>query len=104
MPRICLLWHLHGPAGDDPELVGAYSSRARAYAAVRRLRDQPGFRDAPDLVDDDDLAGFFVADVELDVDHWRQGHVSGADHEVILVDVPATPDDAQGARPPDVAL
>jgi len=104
MSRISLLWHLHGPAGDDPELVGAYSSREPAYAAVRRLRDQPGFRDAPEIVVDDDLAGFFVGDVELDVDHWREGHVSGADHEVISVDASAMQDETQDGRPPDVVF
>ncbi len=84
--RVFLLWHTHGEEDEDPELVGAYSSRAAAVDAVRRLHGKPGFRDRPRLLDDDGDpgGGFFIAESELDKDQWAEGHVPAG--ELVLQD------------------
>jgi hypothetical protein len=50
---------------EDVKLIGVYSSRAAAKAAIARLREKPGFSEYPD---DFDLDPY-----ELDVDHWTEG-------------------------------
>jgi homoserine kinase type II len=57
-------------ADEDVKLVGVYSSRAEARAAVARLRGQPGFCDAPN--------GFHIDEYQLDKDHWSEGFGSAA--------------------------
>jgi hypothetical protein len=42
---VVLLWHVHR---DDDKLIGVYRSEDDARAAIERLRDKPGFKDAPD--------------------------------------------------------
>lgn len=72
MASVFVLQHVHAVAdGDeDVKLIGVYSSRENADAAAARLRDQPGFADAPD--------GFHVDEYRLDQDHWAEGFVSVA--------------------------
>ena len=36
---------------DDVKLIGVYQSRAIAVSAIARLREQPGFRDSPEIID-----------------------------------------------------
>ena len=62
--------HVHelGDDCEDVKLIGVYSSREQAEAAVARLRSSPGFRDAPH--------GFSVDPYEIDRDHWVEGFVS----------------------------
>ena len=59
----------HARPRDDGEesvkLIGVYSSRAAAEAAIARLRQQPGFSEWPDE--------FHLDPYELDVDHWTEG-------------------------------
>lgn len=50
---------------DETKLIGVYSSRSEADAAVRRLRTQPGFSDHPN--------GFSIDAYSLDQDHWQEG-------------------------------
>ena len=50
---------------ENVKLIGVYSQRARAEAAVGRLISQPGFRDTP--------SGFSIDGYELDHDHWTEG-------------------------------
>ena len=75
MPTILYgLWHFPIRADqeydDDGERksIGIYSSRARAEAAVERLKKQPGFRDWPN--------GFRVFEQWLDHDHWEEGYIN----------------------------
>ena len=51
--------------GDHAKLIGVYSLRETATAAIERLSAQPGFRDHP--------AGFSVIEYPLDKDHWTEG-------------------------------
>jgi homoserine kinase type II len=53
---------------DDAKLIGVYSSKESAQAAVERLRLQPGFRDHPD--------GFEASEYRLDQDNWEEGFIS----------------------------
>jgi len=73
--EVWVLWHIP-PGGDklsDYSLIGLYSSRDAAVAAVERLKDKPGFRDSPGVIDDTDDAGFFLEPYLLDQDHWAEG-------------------------------
>ena len=61
---------------EDVKLIGVYSTRESAHAAVGRLRSQPGFRDHPKILDasrDDETDGFTVDEYRLDVVHWCEG-------------------------------
>lgn len=53
---------------EDVKLIGVYSIRENADAAVRRLSSKPGFIEYPD--------GFHVDEYELDRDHWTDGFVT----------------------------
>lgn len=57
-----------GEADEDAKLIGAYSSRAEARAAISRLLTQPGFRDYPE--------GFQIDEYQLDQDNWRDGFIT----------------------------
>jgi len=67
---VFVVQHVHGLSDDreDVKLIGAYSSRQQAEAAVARLRSSPGFREMPD--------GFAIDQYEVDKDHWAEGFVS----------------------------
>ncbi len=73
---VWILWHIppDADATGDYMLIGVYSTRDAALAAVQRLADQPGFADHPELVEDTDEAGFMVVDYRLDKDHWTEGY------------------------------
>ena len=83
MNSVFVLQHSHSPTPDDEEvkLIGVYSSRAAAEDAVARLRDSPGFRNHPQIIDEGSEAeeGFHIVEYELDQDHWVEGFVSWAD-------------------------
>jgi hypothetical protein len=72
--EVWLLWHLPGGDPDEGMLIGVYESKDSAIAAVERLRDKPGFRENPGVVEDDDVPGFFMQAYELDKDHWTEGY------------------------------
>ncbi len=81
MKTVFVLHHLHVfPTGaEDTKLIGTYSSRATAIAAIERLKIQPGFCDYPHLIDpltDDEESGFYLDEYELDKDHWSEGFVT----------------------------
>jgi homoserine kinase type II len=63
MQTVFVVHHVHEFDDDreDVKLIGIYSSRENAEAAVARLRSQPGFRDLPQ--------GFSVEAYEVDRDH-----------------------------------
>jgi hypothetical protein len=64
MKHAYLLQH-ERPDTGDVKVIGIYSSRESAAAAIERLRTQPGFRDHPD--------GFAIDRYALDRDHWSEG-------------------------------
>jgi hypothetical protein len=69
MDDVYMLWHIE-PENDDSErhefLIGVYSTRANAEAAIERKRDQPGFRTHMD--------GFEIHETRLDLDYWSEGY------------------------------
>jgi hypothetical protein len=66
-----LLWHVREDDvhKDDAKLIGVYSSGEAASAAIRRVSEQPGFRDY--------VAGFEIDAYEIDKDHWTEGFAGG---------------------------
>ncbi len=82
MKSVFVLQHMHSVADDEEvKLVGVYSSRENAESAVARLRDLPGFRDHPQIVDygSEGGDGFVIDEYTLDSDHWAEGFVSWAE-------------------------
>jgi hypothetical protein len=65
--RVVLLWHIHkfNDGSESIKLIGVYSSKSQAEAALERVRTQPGFRDHP--------AGFEIDSYAVDEDHWTEG-------------------------------
>lgn len=54
------------PSGaDEIKGIGTYSTRENAMAALRRVRDKPGFCDMPD--------NFRIREIVVDRDHWTSG-------------------------------
>lgn len=67
---VFVLQHSHELDGcDETKFIGVYSSLSSAEEAKQRLRLQPGFKNYPD--------DFSVDAYELDVDHWKEGFISG---------------------------
>lgn len=67
METVFLLWHVHefhDPKDRDEKLIGAYRTEEDAKAAIIRLADKPGFREAP--------AGFHISEVRP-----KQGPLDG---------------------------
>lgn len=65
---------------EDVKMIGVYSSREEAEAAVERKRKFSGFSDFPRIVDpmkDDDLSGFYINEMILNHDYWSEGFVYG---------------------------
>ena len=79
---VLVVWHIHHVAlphqaaggtvefddSDDQKLIGIYSTRAKAEAAIDRARVLDGFRDEPDC--------FILDEVTLDEDNWTDGFVT----------------------------
>jgi hypothetical protein len=66
MTEVFILQHEYELDGhDEAKLIGVYSSRSEAEAAITRLSKQPGFSDHPD--------GFCIDPYLLDRDHWKEG-------------------------------
>jgi hypothetical protein len=66
--RVYVLQHVHESAdgAEDVKLIGVYSSRENAQAAVARLRQVPGFSDDP--------TGFHIDEYSIDRDQWAEGY------------------------------
>ena len=81
MTSVFVLQHVHViPDGDeDVKMIGVYRSAAAARMAINRLKDQPGFKDLPGIVEPDDESdeGFHISEYTLDKDSWADGYVSG---------------------------
>ena len=72
MESVYILWHIHELDGDsDEKLIGVYKSREDAEAAIERLKDKPGFKDAID--------GFEIHDYVLGQDGWTEGFIPQAE-------------------------
>ena len=87
MPDVFLLWHISHSVyfdgtptrhrdesgellideqeGDQPKLLGVYSTRALAEDRIRRCADVPGFRSEPDCFD--------ISPCTVDADEWQEG-------------------------------
>jgi hypothetical protein len=79
MGSVFLVQHSREIAGcEDVKLIGAYSSRRDAEAAVSRLAQQSGFREHP--------TGFHIDEYEIGKDHWVEGFVSVATIMMPLLD------------------
>lgn len=80
MDTVYVLMHVH-MIGETEELklIGIYTTEQKALAAVDRLRQQPGFRDFPALLDPSEVweSGFQVSPRQLDSDSWSLGFESG---------------------------
>jgi hypothetical protein len=64
--------------GEHVKMIGVYSTRNLAEAAVERLRVQPGFKDYPLLVDptsEQSDNGFHIDEYVVDCDYWTEGFV-----------------------------
>ena len=72
MAKVYVLQHTHEMAGgtEDVKLIGVYSSREKAQAAIARLGSAPGFADA--------ISGFQIDEYPIDRDHWSEGYVTVA--------------------------
>jgi hypothetical protein len=74
--------HLHVlPSGaEDIKRIGVYTSRALAISATQRLAKQPGFREAPTIVEPaaspSGAEGFYISETALDLDYWTEGYVT----------------------------
>lgn len=64
-PLFALLHSL--PETGRVKVIGIYSSRPLAEAAMERTRTLPGFADEPE--------GFTIDEYEIDKDHWPRGFV-----------------------------
>lgn len=62
---VYLLWHTDETG--DAKLIGVYEKHSQASAAIKRLRDKPGFREKG--------GAFEIAGYALNKDHWTQGFV-----------------------------
>ena len=70
MASVFVLQHVHTREDgvEDVKLIGVYSSREKAEAAVARLGPLPGFVDAQE--------GFHIDEYRIDQDHWAEGYVT----------------------------
>jgi hypothetical protein len=104
MPDVFLLWHIsHGvyfdgtpthhrdetgellideQEGDEPKLLGVYSTRALAEDRIRRCADVPGFRSEPDCFD--------ISPFTVDADEWPEGFTRHGLADEWLPDEPVT--------------
>lgn len=70
MQKIYLVQHEYEleNGSDETKVIGVYSTRENAEAAVFRLVEQPGFCDRPD--------NFHIDEYDLDKDHWAEGYIT----------------------------
>src|SRR5687768_3485691 len=69
MRHVYILQHSYDLDGcDETKLIGVYSTRKKAQARIRRLRNEAGFKDRPE--------DFYIGEYTLDMDHWTEGFVT----------------------------
>jgi hypothetical protein len=73
MDSVFLLWYVRAPdtTNEDELLIGAYTTEGEAKSAIERLKDRPGFVNAPD--------GFQIHRYELNRDSWTDGFLVTTD-------------------------
>ena len=72
MTKVYVLQHVHSQedGNEDVKFIGVYSSRENAQTAITRMRQAPGFSDAPE--------GFHIDEYEVDKDQWVEGYTTVA--------------------------
>lgn len=73
--------HLHILYDDveDIKFLGVFSTKEKAEKAIQILSKQPGFKDFPKLIDDNDIEndvieGFYIIKVVVDeIAEWKEG-------------------------------
>ena len=73
--------HLHILYDDveDIKFLGVFSTKEKAEKAIRMLSKQPGFKDFPKIIDDNDIEndvieGFYIIKVVVDeIAEWKEG-------------------------------
>ena len=93
MDTVILLEHLRvdSDGNDHLKTIGIYRQKSDADAAVGRLKDKPGFRGAPRIIDpsvEDVVSGFYLSKYTLDSDHWVEGF--GFDEDVVAAEIATT--------------
>src|SRR5215203_5871078 len=67
MKSVFILHHSYEIDGrEETKLIGAYTSEAKAEAAIEKLKTKPGFKVRPD--------DFVISEYELNTDHWTEGY------------------------------
>jgi hypothetical protein len=68
LTKVYVLQHMHSliDGGEDIKLIGVYSSRDNAQAAITRLTNASGFSEAP--------SGFHIDEYQIDKDQWVEGY------------------------------
>ena len=68
MTKVYVVQHVHSfeDGAEDVKLIGVYSTKENAQAAITRLRQAPGFLDAP--------ARFHIDEYAVDKDQWVEGY------------------------------
>lgn len=74
MENVFIVQHVHLQPDDyeDIKIIGIYTTREFAVAAVERVRGQPGFCNDPEIVDEG--SGFHISRYTLNRDHWAEGY------------------------------
>ena len=73
--------HLHILYDDieDIKFLGIFSIKEKAEKAIQMLSKQPGFKDFPKIIDDNDIEndvieGFYITKVVVDeIAEWKEG-------------------------------
>ena len=73
--------HLHILYDDveDIKFLGVFSTKEKAEKAIQILSKQPGFKDFPKIIDDNDIEndvieGFYIIKVVVDeIAEWKEG-------------------------------
>lgn len=80
MKTVFVLQHLHELAYDreDVKFIGVYATREDVKAAILRLRDKPGFKKFPNVIQPDDVqrSGFYIDEREVGQDSWTEGFLT----------------------------
>jgi hypothetical protein len=68
MSKVFVLQHVHEleEGEEDTKLIGVYSTRENAQAAIKRLSNASGFSEA--------LDGFHIDEYQIDADQWIEGY------------------------------
>lgn len=64
---------------EDIKFLGVFSTKEKAEKAIQMLSKQPGFKDFPKIIDDNDIEndvieGFYIIKVVVDeIAEWKEG-------------------------------